>query len=532
MNKMIYGFLMFFVIFSLPAFGQTTFFRSPLSPTNALIRGVPDQEVSRYDITSSSGASWNKVFLRFDKILPGNPWNSANINTYFTNVRIIDNSGNVVVNSFNPSVCIGAVITNNLWDCEVVTNFVLMPSSSAEWRVLIDIPLASPMTFLRQGFIATTSPNVQITGAGFATIPDSPIQGAQRQVQDPPPQPSMNLSGSSPTGNIPRGATNVPAAQFQVAVGPGSGTVTFNALRIVVEKTGGANWTIGNINSDFNQVGVFDSIGNVLIPKFNPSTCADVVVMPNRWECTVPTSYSIPVATTRNFDMIFNVGLTGTATSLRVGFIPTLTPNTTLPGGGSYTFPVVSVLGSTRAIVSPSQPLMSLSENSPTGEMPKGVNDQVLTQTTVTMSASVGSATVNNITFMVTAVGTSWTQGNIDQDFIQIGVYDATAGTVVTQFNPSNCVQIVLTATMWTCTVVTSYVMSAGDMRTWNIILDVPPGATASSLQGSFEVTSGNVSLSAGGSTSLPSTRIVGAVRLINDAPLPDPIFSNGFEEN
>jgi hypothetical protein len=112
---------------------------------------------------------------------------------------------NVVVNSFNPSTCAGAVITSTLWDCEVATNFVVPMSGSAEWRVFIDIPATSPLTFLRQGFFATSAPNVQITGAGSATIPNTLVQGGQRSIQDAPPQPSMTLSGSSPTGNISRG---------------------------------------------------------------------------------------------------------------------------------------------------------------------------------------------------------------------------------------------------------------------------------------------------------------------------------------
>jgi hypothetical protein len=320
------------------------------------------------------------------------------------------------------------------------------------------------------------------------------------------------------------------AAQFVVSVGPGSGSVSFNALRLVVEKTGGNNWTIGNIDQDFTQIGVFDSVGNVPIPKFNPSTCVDVLITANRFECTVPTSYSIPVATTRNFDAIFNVGFTGTADTLRVGFMPTATPNTTLPGGGSFTFPSGNVLGATRAIVPPPQPSMTLSGSSPTSDMPKGVNDQTLTRVTVTMSAGTGSATVNSLTFMVSGSGTNWTPANIDQDFTQIGVYDDVSGTVVTQFIPSNCVQIVLTTSTWQCTVATSYVMNAGETKTWNMLLDIPLGATATSLQGSFEVGNGNVSLSAGGTSNLPTTRVLGAVRLVTGAPPPDPIFSNGFE--
>jgi len=469
-----------------------------------------------------------------NRVVPGSPiWTLENVNTNVTNIRIEDSTGNVVVTSFNPGTCAGATITSTLWSCEVVTNFTVPPGETRDWRVFADIPLTSGLTFIRQGFIPTLTPNVQLTGAGLATIPNMLVQGQLRQVQNPPPQPTMAVSASSPTGNIFRGTTNVTASQFLVSVGPGSGNVSFSALRIVVEKTGGVSWTLANINSDFSQIGVFDDVGNIPMTKFNPSTCADVVVMPNRWECTVATGYTIPVATTRNFDVIFNVGISGGASTLRVGFIPTLSPNTTLPGGGSFTFPSTSVLGATRTIVSPpppSQPTMTLSASSPTGELLRGVNDQVLTQATVTMSAGTGFATTNSVTFMVSSVGTSWTLANINQDFVQVGVYDDASGTVVSQFNPSNCVQMVLTATTWRCTVATSYTMNAGEVRAWNIILDVPLGATATSLQGSFEVRNGNVSLSAGGTSSLPTTRILGAVRTITSAPLPDPVFSNGFE--
>jgi len=529
--------LFLFLIFTicLPAFGQTTFLLSPETPSTPLMRGVENQETARFTSDSSTGGNWTKVNIQFNKVVPGNPWTVQNINTFISAVRIMDGAGNVIVSDFIPSTCVGATITSTLWSCEVVTNFTVPPGESREWRVFADIPLTSGLTFIRQGFIPTLTPNVQLTGGGLATIPNMLVQGQLRQVQSPPPQPSMTLSGNSPTGNISRGATNVIASQFLVIVGPGSGNVTFTAFRIVVEKTGGVSWTLANINSDFSQLGVFDSVGNVPVPKFNPSTCADVVVMPNHFECTVPVTYSLPVATTRNFDVIFNVGISGGASTLRVGFIPTLSPNTTLPGGGSFTFPAASVLGLTRAIVSPpppSQPTMTLSASSPTGELLRGVNDQVLTQAIVTMSAGVGSATINSVTFMVNGVGTSWTPGNINQDFVQIEISDDLAGTVVAQFSPASCVQVVLTLTTWQCTLATSYTMNAGEVRTWNIIIDVPPGATATSLRGSFEVGNGNVSLSAGGATSLPTARILGGVRLLTSAPPPDPIFSNGFEGN
>ncbi|MBK6729069.1 MAG: hypothetical protein IPG63_18015 [Xanthomonadales bacterium] len=59
------------------------------------------------------------------------------------------------------------------------------------------------------------------------------------------------------------------------------------------------------------------------------------------------------------------------------------------------------------------------------------------------------------------------------------------------------------------------------------MVLDIPMGATATSLQGSFEIGSANVSLSAGGTASLPMVRIIGAVRSISAPPL---IFTDGFE--
>ena len=75
------------------------------------------------------------------------------------------------------------------------------------------------------------------------------------------------------------------------------------------------------------------------------------------------------------------------------------------------------------------------------------------------------------------------------------------------------------------------YTMGAGETRAWNIVLDIPLGATATSLQGSFEVGNVNVSLSAGGTAGLPTARVIGAIRLISDPPPQDEIFLNGFEE-
>ena len=55
----------------------------------------------------------------------------------------------------------------------------------------------------------------------------------------------------------------------------------------------------------------------------------------------------------------------------------------------------------------------------------------------------------------------------------------------------------------------TSCVMNAGEVRVWNIVLDIPLGAKATSLQGSCKVRNKNVSLSAGGRVNLRTTRIV-----------------------
>lgn len=517
--------LLFFVIAQF-AFAQTTLTVASFPNNGDLIRGVNDQQTGRFTLVSSTGATWNSARIQFSKVV-SSPWSPADIENYFKNVRIKDGSSNTLA-TINPGSCVGATFTTTLWQCDVAMNFTLPPGGNGEWQVFVDIPLASPLAVLRQGFVATTNPNVQITGGGLVTVPNILVQGPMFSIKNPPPQPTMTLSASSPTGDILRGATNVLGGKFDLAVGAGSGSVSFSALRMTVEKSGGSAWTLGNVDNDFTQIGVFDGIGNIPIPKFNPSTCIDVLITSDRFECTVPVTYSMPVNSTSEFQVILNVGASGVANTLRVGFMPTLAPNTTLPGGGTFTFPAADVYGATRQLVLPPAPSMILAVGSPTTAIIKGTNDHTLVQATVEMSAGIGSATVNSVKFMVTGEGTSWTLGNIDNDFVQIGVYDDLSGTVVAQANPSGCT--VVSVTIWECIVPTMYTMSAGETRTWNMVLDIPLGATATSLQGSFEVGSANVSLSGGGTASLPTARVIGAVRLISDPPPQDEIFLNGFE--
>jgi hypothetical protein len=85
--------LFLFFAICLPAFGQTTFTTSPSSPSTALTKGVLSQEIARFVLNSSTGATWNRAAMRFNKIVPSNPWNSGNIDTYLTNIRIEDGSG-------------------------------------------------------------------------------------------------------------------------------------------------------------------------------------------------------------------------------------------------------------------------------------------------------------------------------------------------------------------------------------------------------------------------------------------------------
>lgn len=518
---------LFFVI-SLSAFGQTSINTSPDTPAGVVIvKGQANQLVAEYDVASATGATWQKLAVRFDKITPASLWNAGNVNNYLTNIRIADLGGNTVVGSFNPGSC-NPVFSGTAWECEVVTSYTLTPNGSTKWRVFIDVPLSSPLTFIKQGLSVTAAPNVQITGAGMATIPSSLVQGNQLPVQAPPPEPTMNLAASSPTSNINLGEQNKVCATAEVVVGSGSGTIAVSSLKVVVEKSGGNPWTIANVDDDFQQIGVFDSVGNVLIPKANPSGCSGVAVTANRWECTVGMSYGIPAGTTRNFDVVFNVAGTATATSLRCGFGPTASPNVTLPGGGNRTLPNGDILGNSRAISAPPQPTMTLSPSSPTGDLTR-TNNQLLFRVVVTTNTGTGTALVNTLRLRVVGVGTNWTPSNVDNDFQQVAIYDDLGSTVAAELNPSTCISG-LSAAVWECTLTTSYSMPGGMTRTWDVILDVPGGATATSLQGSFGIASGNVTISTGGTWSLPTTEVTGAARTLS-AALPDPVFDDGFED-
>lgn len=343
-------------------------------------------------------------------------------------------------------------------------------------------------------------------------------------------QTTFTISPTTPSGPLFRGIPDQSMVCVNLSSTPG---VTWNGISLRFRKVVPTPaWNTGNVDNDFMQVKIVDNFGSTVLSTITPSTCAGAVYTSTSWTCEVPISpaYTLGAGDTREWCIIASIPLGAPTAQLQAGFVATSGPNVQIAGGGTETIPSAVVQSSFRQVQDqPPQPVMTLSQNSPAGDIERGISDANLMIGQVTMGGGTGTSSCNTIEVQVGVTGTTWDVSTIDTVFSSFSIVASPGGVVVAAMNPSQCTQQITNDT-WRCSIPITYSMNAGDSQEWSMRMNIG-NSQASTIQGSFEVPGvQNCSLSAGGSVRLPTSRVLGASRNLVTTPLPDPIFSNGFE--
>lgn len=139
---------------------------------------------------------------------------------------------------------------------------------------------------------------------------------------------TVSLASDSPTGNIPKGASNVNLAKFTIFASGEPVKVKF--LDLTITKSGGATWaTLANVNSAIANISLVDDAGNQV-----GSTISTVTEGTSNGQCSLtsatvttchlgtsgsPINYIVPANTTRVLTAKVDVKTTNDVTSLRAG---------------------------------------------------------------------------------------------------------------------------------------------------------------------------------------------------------------------
>lgn len=135
---------------------------------------------------------------------------------------------------------------------------------------------------------------------------------------------TVSLDKSTPTGNLPRGGSNVTLAKF--AIRASGEALRLKWLPFQITQGGSAvPWsTIGAVDSDIRNISIFTDVGDQIGTTINtPSTCTygTPVLGATTYQCSVgsPTSnvnYIIPANTVRIFSVRADIQAGGDVTSL------------------------------------------------------------------------------------------------------------------------------------------------------------------------------------------------------------------------
>lgn len=344
-------------------------------------------------------------------------------------------------------------------------------------------------------------------------------------------QTTLTISPTTPTGPLFRGIPDQVVTCGNLSSVPGA---TWNAISLRFRKVAPSPaWSAASIDNDFTQVKVVDNFGVTVIGPLTPSACSDAMYTSTSWVCEmnlVP-PYVLGAGISREWCIVASIPSGAPTAQLQAGFFSTSTPNVQITGGGLETIPNGVVQPAFRQVQDqPPQPVMSLAQNSPSGDIERGTSDAILMVAQVTMGGSTGTSTCSSIEVQIGITGTTWDVSTIDNVFSSFTVVANPGGVVVTSFNPSQCTQQI-TSTSWRCSIPIAHTMNAGDSQEWSMRANIGM-SQASTIQGSFEVSSvPNCSLSAGGSVRLPTSRVLGVSRNLVTTPLPDTVFDNGFED-
>ncbi len=343
-------------------------------------------------------------------------------------------------------------------------------------------------------------------------------------------QTTLTISPTTPAGPIFRGIPDQVMMCGNLSSVPGA---TWNAVSLRFRKVAPSPaWSAATVDNDFTQVKIVDNLGTTVVGPLTPSTCPGAVYTSTSWVCEmnlVP-PYGLGAGISREWCIVASIPSGAPTGQLQAGFFPASIPNVQITGGGLETIPNAVVQSSFRQVQDqPPQPVMTLSQNSPSSDIERGTLDAVLMVTQVTMGSGIGTSTCSSIEVQVEVTGAAWDVSTIDNVFSSFAVVANPGGVVVASFNPSQCTQQI-TSNSWRCSIPIAHTMNAGDSEEWSMRANIGM-SQASTIQGGFEVSGvANCSLSAGGSVRLPASRVLGASRSLVTT-LPDPVFDDGFED-